>query len=172
MSAVFSECRRYRYRLDRELEGCQPPVAFLLHNPSTADDAVDDSTSRRGIGYARAWGCRKLIFVNPWAFVATHKRDLWKSVDPVGPDNDGHIRAVADEIADAGGLFIGAWGNVKPPRQHKSQALARLEFLAELVVNRGCKISALAINKNGSPGHPLYIPNDATLSMWKGRDSH
>jgi hypothetical protein len=56
MSAVISPCGRYRYRLDRPLSARGPTIAFLLHNPSTADAENEDPTSRRGIGFANRKG--------------------------------------------------------------------------------------------------------------------
>jgi hypothetical protein len=74
MSAVFSACRTWRYRLDREFIQSGPTIAFGLHNPSTADENTDDPTLRRGIGFARTWGAGRLIFVNPWAGCATNPK--------------------------------------------------------------------------------------------------
>lgn len=59
MSAVLSECRRYRYVLRRYwgdgLSGGRAAI-FIGLNPSTADEASDDPTIRRCIGFAKAWG--------------------------------------------------------------------------------------------------------------------
>src|SRR6202034_4694718 len=104
MSAVISLDGLHRYRLDRPLGGTGPTIAFNLHNPSTADGDKDDPTSRRGIGYARASGASRLVYVNPWAGRATKPGDLWKMTDPVGPMNDHYLRIVADEVAQSGGF--------------------------------------------------------------------
>lgn len=71
MSAVISPCGRYRYRLDRPLSARGPTIAFLLHNPSTADAENEDPTSRRGIGFAKLWNAGRMVFANPFAGRAT-----------------------------------------------------------------------------------------------------
>ncbi|MEQ1941486.1 DUF1643 domain-containing protein [Mesorhizobium sp. VNQ89] len=171
MSAIFSECRRYRYRLDRTI-GSGPPVAFLLHNPSTAGEVADDATSRRGIGFAQALGFGRLIFINPWAMIATKPRDLWAADDPVGPSNDDHIANVACEIAREHGVIVGAWGRIAPPSPKRAAAKQRIDHVLEIVLRNGSAVYALGINMDGSPKHPLYLPANATLCRWKGRDSH
>ena len=45
-TALFSPCGRFRYRLGRRW-GEGPTVAFVLLNPSTADQLRDDPTVRR-----------------------------------------------------------------------------------------------------------------------------
>ncbi|MER8723818.1 DUF1643 domain-containing protein [Mesorhizobium sp. M1027] len=171
MNATFSECGKYRYRLDRMI-GDGPPIAFLLHNPSTAGTENEDPTSRRGIGYAKAFGFGRLIFINPWAMVATRPRDLWLAEDPVGPLNDSYIRDAVVEVSNEGGKIIAAWGRVDPPAAKRAAASARIAAVLDLVERNGVKLFALGMNRDRSPKHPLYMRKDATLSIWTGRDSH
>ncbi|WP_352882224.1 DUF1643 domain-containing protein [Mesorhizobium sp. M0910] len=166
MTAIFSECRQYRYRLDRPIGGRRPPVAFLLHNPSIADEEADDATLRRGIGYAKLWGCERLTFINPWARIATLSRELWASGDPVGPLNDGHILRAATEVKEAGGFIVLGWGVIRPPRQYLPAATSRLRDVEQLVRETGCEIRALGSNKDGSPKHPLYISRESKPFLW------
>lgn len=168
MSAVFSDCGRYRYRLDRELGGSGPPVAFLLHNPSTAGGEKEDATSRRGIGFANAWGAVRLTYINPWAGVATKKTDLWCMADPVGLHNLYHIEAVTSEIKAAGGFIVCAWGDIKPPAQLRRVALGQLGEVIRVVRATGSDIRVLGLTLNGSPRHPLYLPASAVPTSWRG----
>lgn len=170
MNALFSECRQYRYRLDRDI-GSGPPIAFLLHNPSTASEIADDPTSKRGIGFARSLGFGRLVFINIWARVATNPKDLWLSDDPVGPDNDHHIGEVAREIVHGAGIFVGAWGRISPPASKRVAAVARVSRVTGIVYQNGADILAFGTNLNGSPKHPLYLPKDAKPSKWASRDS-
>ncbi len=168
MEALFSACGRYRYRLDRTIGMFGRPVGFLLHNPSVANQAADDPTSRRGIGFAHSWGNNRLIFVNVWAAVATKPRDLWAIDDPIGPDNDYFIRQVATEIAGEGGYFVIAHGKISPPSDVKKSAFARVSHVMDLLEKVGCDLRCLATNKDGSPKHPLYVPyGGAPLPYWR-----
>ena len=166
MRAVFSPDRLYRYRLDRDIGMFGPPVGFTLHNPSTADDSADDPTSTRGTNYAKAWCCSRLIYVNPWAGIATRKPDLWKMADPVGPDNDFHIEAVAREIADGGGFMVAAWGDVSPPARLRDTVRMRLKAVETILRDCGCDIRALGVTGTGAPRHPLYMRSDAVPVAW------
>lgn len=166
MSAVISTCGRYRYRLDREIAYPGQVVAFMLHNPSTADAERDDPTSRRGVGFARAWGASRLIYVNPWAGRATKPSDLWKMDDPIGPDNDWHIEAVSREVVNSDGFFVFAWGAVSPPVHLRADVRKRLASVEEIVRSAGCDVRALGVTKDGAPRHPLYLRSDAKPMPW------
>lgn len=169
MSAILSDCGKYRYRLDRPFVMCGPTIAFGLHNPSTADGEIDDPTSRRGIGFARSWGAGRLVFVNPWAGRATKPEDLWKMADPIGPMNDFYIAQVAREVVESGGFFVFAWGAVSPPRHLKYAATSRLHHFADLVRAIGCDVRALGLTKAGQPRHPLYLKADSKPEPWPTR---
>ena len=65
--AEFSGCRQYRYAFWRKwAEG--PQVLFIMLNPSTADECVDDPTIRRCIRLAKGWGFGSLAVGNLFAF--------------------------------------------------------------------------------------------------------
>ena len=172
MSAIFSECGNFRYRLDRQI-GEGPPIGFILHNPSTAGAANDDPTSRRGIGFARDLGYGRLIFINPWARVATNPSDLWDAEDPVGPENDAHIRSVVAEVSKAKGTIVAAWGRINPPAAKRAQAKVRIESLVRTIEGDGGQLYALGINRDRSPKHPLYVRADTKPLPWTiSWDSH
>lgn len=160
MGAVISECGLYRYELVRELGDTGPTIGWCLHNPSTADAEIDDPTSRRGIAFSRAWGAKRMIFVNPWAFRSTDKDGLWRVLDPVGPDNNAHIGRVARECADTGGFMVLGWGKVD------KRGRARLKVVEQIIRDAGCDVRCLRTIKDGSPEHPLYIPNAAVPAPW------
>lgn len=170
MGAIFSPCRAWRYVYSRDFLFGGPTVAFMLHNPSTAGEGNEDATSRRGLAFARTWRAGRLIFVNPWAFCATDKADLWKAADPVGPENDRHIADVAREVAATDGHFIAAWGSVKPPKALKSAAIARLQDVERVIRVAGCPLKALAVTASGEPRHPLYLKGDLTPFDWPKRE--
>lgn len=104
--ALISECGLYRYRLWRRW-GIGPHATWIMLNPSTADADLDDPTIRRCIGFARAWGFSAIEVVNLFALRATNPRELGRSADPIGPDNDRHL----SEAGRAAELRIAAWGH-------------------------------------------------------------
>src|SRR3954454_5135391 len=84
-SAYLSPCRTWRYSLTRTItdpdESCCRPkggtVTFVGLNPSTADETLDDPTTRRCVRFARDWGFNRLKMVNLYAYRATKPNDLW-----------------------------------------------------------------------------------------------
>src|SRR4029078_1544091 len=86
--AIFSRCRQYRYVLRRAWRNDLPEVLFIALNPSTADEASDDATVRRCIGFARDWGFGALAIANLFAFRSSNPLSLRCATDPIGPRND------------------------------------------------------------------------------------
>jgi hypothetical protein len=141
-SADFSRDRRYRYALGRAWDDAKPTVLFVGLNPSTADHRVDDPTIRRCIRFAADWGFGRLLVGNLFAFRTPSPDVLRRAADPVGARNDLWLRRLA---ADAD-LTVAAWGN-------GGSFLARDRRACELLGSLHC----LAITKQGSPQHPLYV---------------
>lgn len=157
MSAIISDCGQYRYLLTREsgLPLAEAPAAlFIMLNPSTADATLDDPTIRRCRGFAQAWGCSGLAVANLYAYRATNPRELLLCADPVGPENDTRLAALAREYSD----IVCAWGkNAKPDR---------VDAVAAILQSSGVRLWCLGTNKDGSPKHPLYVKQDQQLIRW------
>jgi hypothetical protein len=169
MTAVFSPCGQYRYRLDRLIpeNASGMTVAFVLHNPSTAGEDHDDPTSRRGIGFARRFNASRLIFVNLFAGIATRPHELWAMADPVGPNNARHLATVACEVERTKGFCVFAWGAVNPPKPRREHVQQHL-WAVEDIVRKYCPdVRCLGLTKSGGPRHPLYLPADAGLAVWQ-----
>lgn len=145
--AIFSEDRRYRYRLWRNW-GEAPELVVIGVNGSTADEKQNDPTVRRSIGYARRWGCGGLIMLNVFGLVSTDPRGLYEAEDPVGPDNDAHLVACCRDPAR---IVLAAWGN------HGAH-LGRSRAVRDLLSFRG--LECLGRTKAGEPKHPLYLRAD------------
>lgn len=67
--AVLSADGKFRYSLTRSwaAEGAPLlPMCFVMHNPSTADAAVDDPTIRKCIGFAQRANCRERLASLPY----------------------------------------------------------------------------------------------------------
>lgn len=118
-------------------------VTFVMLNPSTADDTQDDPTVRRCVAYAKAWGHAAVRVVNLFALRATDPATLRVHPDPVGPENDFYI---AKAVRDAA-VAVCAWG-----------AHGTLHGRGEAVEALIPRPTALALTRDGTPRHPLYLP--------------
>lgn len=143
-NAMFSPCRRYRYALsicwDAGLSRCM----FVMLNPSTADEFVDDPTIRRCKGFARDWGFGGLWVGNLFGFRSTEPSGLLDADDPVGPANDAALRWMA---LDAG-LLVYAWGAWPDAVDRACQIAHLLGFM---------RARHLGLTASGAPRHPLYL---------------
>lgn len=144
---IFSPCRKYRYTLWREWIGGEGYAMFVGLNPSTADETLDDPTIRRCIAFAKAWGYAGLCMTNLFAFRATQPEDMKAASDPVGPDNDLHLKA----LAEGAGVIVAAWGVHGTYRGRHNAVRAMLP-----------ELRCLALTKDGHPGHPLYLRKTLT----------
>ncbi|NTI22396.1 DUF1643 domain-containing protein [Rhizobium rhizogenes] len=144
MTAVISACGSYRYRLERSWDSELPTVAFIMLNPSTADAAQDDPTIRRCVGFAKSWGFGRLIVGNLFALRSTDPTTLYMHSDPIGPDNNAHLRA----IAACAEQIVFAWGNHGLLHERGRRVAEMLDH---------CNVSALHVTSKGQPGHPLYV---------------
>jgi len=142
--AIIDPTGQYRYTLWRICNHDLPMVLFIMLNPSTADENVDDATIRRCIGFAKAWGYGSLEVVNLFAYRATDPRQLKVANDPVGPDNDAYILREASR-ADR---IILAWGT-------NGTLLGRNRKVYSLVARY--KPECIDISLDGHPKHPLYL---------------
>ncbi len=158
-SAIISPCGRYRYRLDRDINmpGMPGPViAYFGVNPSTADAATEDQTTRRWISFAAREGARRYVAGNPFAFRTKNVRDLAMAIDPVGPDNDAHITQIIEESD----LLVPCWGSrAKLPRRLH----ARLDALLSTLEASGKPVKVFGWTASGDPVHPLFLRDDTPL---------
>ena len=152
-SAEFSECGLYRYMLTREWADllASQRCVFVLLNPSTADAEKDDPTIRRCVGYARQWGFGSLAVLNIFAYRSTDPTNLLLMGDPVGPKNrEFFVRTLGSVPLP---FVVCAWGRWGYYRDQGRQALGWIKKC-------GCEPMALQVNKDGQPGHPLYLRKD------------
>lgn len=154
-TAILSPDRVYRYSLVRDVPHFTGPdrghAVWLLCNPSTASETIDDHTVRKGRGFSALWGFSSMEFVNRAAYRSRHPRELLHVEDPIGPDNAAHLTA-AFERAD---LVIFAWGLAWPTK------LDRLALIPD-VPGAMC----LGRTKSGAPCHPLMLKYDTPLQPW------
>jgi hypothetical protein len=119
-------------------------------NPSVADHTKNDNTIRKLLGFTHALGYRTLVVVNVYGLRSTDPKALPKHPDPVGPENQKYVQ----EACEAADLRVAAWG-----RHAKPQDVAK-------VLSLGYDWTALQVNKDGSPAHPLYLPGNLVPQPW------
>ncbi len=97
------------------------------------------------MGYAARWGYGGIIVVNLFALRSTDPNNLCTSDDPIGPENYHYIFQASWDV----NLTIAAWGIRGKYLKQDEKVLAQLT-----------NPHYLALTKNGSPHHPLFLRNE------------
>jgi len=129
--ATFSDCTKYRYRLDISLKVATDSdtkiVCAVMQNPSVANSKIADKSVQfleklvftKGI--PQFSGVRKLIVVNQFAFVQIN--DFSGQDEYIGPENNLHIgRAISESD-----IILVAWGSSNAYEARKSKINAMLK---------------------------------------------
>lgn len=157
-SAVISNCGKYRYALGRSWGDCgrdwPRAVVWIMLNPSTADAEFDDPTIRRCISFSQSWGFDCLRVVNLFGLRATDPAELGRVADPVGPENDEHIRLLLGEAS----RVIVAWGANKAVGDRAKEVLRMAQVGASM--DKYPCVECLGTTAEGHPRHPLYVRAD------------
>ncbi|MFA9373312.1 MAG: DUF1643 domain-containing protein [Poseidonibacter sp.] len=85
--------------------------------------------------------------INLFALRATDPNELYKSIDPIGIDNDRYLKLITSKSDKV----ICAWGNHGTFNNRNNEVL-------KLIDNK----YYLKMNKTGEPAHPLYLKSDLT----------
>ncbi len=152
--AILDPTGMYRYSLWRTVGNNNKKAAFIMLNPSTADEKIDDTTLKKCMYYAKTWGFGKLEVVNLFALRSTDPANLKLSVDPIGPENDIYLHAA---VKSADRVFA-AWGE-------KGILLGRDKTVLSMFPHTS--IYALKMTTKGQPRHPLYLPNNIQPFLFK-----
>jgi hypothetical protein len=165
-SAVFSDCGRYRYRLERRLPTGSRTMSVTMLNPSIADATKPDPTITKLLGFCSRLDVGRLIVTNLAALVSTDPKGLTEVGDPIGVENDAHILAAAMD-AD---LLIVAWGaGVTMLRGLAADRVARVtEILRgrERLGGDGREVWCWGTSKHGHPRHPLMLAYTTPLELF------
>jgi hypothetical protein len=159
-AAIFggpNDC--YRYQLRRTWDEKKPHAMFIMMNPSAADENWDDRSVAKCYRYAKKWGGYGGIYIgNTFAYRATDKKRLGGIAEPIDPENDKHLI----EMAKLAGIVIFAYGK---PGHGRLQAQGHR--VAKVLINKGVKPYVLRLTKDGTPWHPLYLPEALKPVEWK-----
>lgn len=157
MTATFSPCRAYRYTLSRHWHVACPVASkglltVVMLNPSTADATKNDPTIRRVIYFASSAAFDGVLVLNLFAIRTTHPAELLRRPDPVGPDNDRHLRSALEAATLLNSPVLAAWG------AYDAKGLSVADRAAAVVAMvPGVRWVCLGTTKHGSPRHPLYV---------------
>jgi hypothetical protein len=154
--AVFSDDEAYRYILARGDVNAKT-VNWVLLNPSTATEDINDPTITRCIKYAERWGYGGVFITNIFALRSTDPKNLYNSTDPVGTFNDTYIRWCAGQSE----LIVAGWGSHGKLRGRGGE-------VARLLHNVRKRPKCLKMTKAGHPGHPLYLKANLRPQPWQG----
>jgi hypothetical protein len=162
----FSPCRTYRYSLEHRFDelGWSPRLRLLPWiglNPSTADERQLDPTLRRIRGFTLKRKSERpydgFVMLNLFAFRATLPAVMKAAADPIGAENDAIIR----RYASAAGCVVAGWGA-------HGEFLDREQHVVAMLRSLNVEIFCLGRNANGSPKHPLYLPEDSAWMTFIG----
>ncbi len=160
MSAIFSECGTFRYRLERDLNQSGPIVAILGVNPSTADAETDDQTIRKDIGFGQRLGWSRIIKGNKFAFCAKDVNALRTAADPIGPENNGHL----EQIMRDADIIVAAWGPLAKLPNHLRIRYRKILVIADRV---GKPLMCFGTAQDGQPRHTLMLSYETKLAVWR-----
>ena len=152
--ATYDVNGKYRYSLWREWSTHLPRIVFVMLNPSTADEQKNDPTSRRCMGFARAWKFGSMEVVNLFAYRATNYRELFKVSDPVGAENNGFLMQAVERCP----TVVLGWGT-------RGTLLGRDRQVMSLLASRN-DLYCLGITKDGQPRHPLYVKGNTGMVLF------
>ncbi len=149
-NAVFDKNRIYRYMLSRQWGKSNDNfINFVLLNPSTADEKIDDPTIKACIKFAQNLKFGGLYVTNLFAYRTKSPKKLKESKNPIGEENNKYIKKYAHKSKSV----VVAWGNHGNFLNRDREVL---KILSEIKPPH-----CLEITKLGSPKHPLYIKRTA-----------
>lgn len=157
MSAVMSECRKYRYVLTRDVNILgEKKFGYFGINPSIADETIDDRTIKKLIVFTKLNGGSEFLIGNVFARIATDVNDLSGVDDPKGVDNAKYIK----EIIEKSDVLVPCWGS----RSKVNKELrGELDELMEILKSSGKPVLCFGLTKSGDPIHPLMLPYSTKL---------
>lgn len=163
MSAVISPCGLYRYRLERswDVPGTDGygQTTVIMVNPSTADATANDATIRKLLGFGGGrWA--NIVVGNLFAYRSTDVKALASAADPIGPENDEHLRKMIGEAF----RLIFAWGPTSKLPKHLRNRWRIVDDMARSLGKEPLSIGPTA--KDGHPCHPLMLPYSHKLQPW------
>ena len=156
LDTKLSDDRRYRFTLVRRVSMFGDGVAaWLMLNPSTADEEHDDQTIRRVMSFSAAWGYHDCLVVNLSPLRSPHPSELV----PVEAGIHGRNLHEVLQAARWARTMIVAYG------AHVGKVDRAAETLEALRAT-GVPLYCLGRTKEGHPRHPLMVRGDTKLERF------
>lgn len=145
--ALFSDCRKFRYRLWRIWDDTKPLAMYIGLNPSTANAFKLDNTVTKVGKVSKHNGFGGFYMMNLFSLVSQYPEDLLTCENPI-MDNDIHLLEVSKICHEV----VFCWGVFKESKK-------RCQQIIEMFPNALC----FKHTKDGSPWHPLYCKDTTIL---------
>ncbi|BBG20716.1 hypothetical protein RVR_P199 (plasmid) [Actinacidiphila reveromycinica] len=155
--AVFNADRTHRFALTRRWAAGGRTAVFVMLNPSTAKAAADDPTIRRCISAARRTGHQALLVLNLFSIISADPAVLVSDPQPAGPLTDDALTS----LAHLGDTVIVAWG------AGHSAIHNRADTVVQLLLDQRLELACLGTNRNGTPKHPVRLPESNPLIVYR-----
>lgn len=163
MTAIFSDCGNYRYRLERVIDtaGEGKVFAFFGINPSTADATTDDATISKMTGFATRAGAGRIIVGNVFSLISTDINGLRKGLPLRGNEHDKHFQQIIND-AD---ILIPCWGSRNKLAQ---EFRSSLDECMEILMSSQKPVRCFGKTKGtGDPCHPLMLAYSTKIIEWE-----
>lgn len=128
-----------------------------MMNPSVASEYCLDPTLAKIGRLAVKWGYGGFSVVNACDYRCTNSKLLCKVAEPCS-DANSQICASAAYHSD---MVVVGYGKLHKILQGYADKMVKS------LLTSGKPLYALAVNKDGSPQHPLYIREDSIPVIWK-----
>ena len=147
-SAILSKNRKHRYLLSRIWDLNNENILFIMLNPSSADEDIDDATTTKVISFSKKWGYGGLHICNLYTYRTSSPKKLFSVPKNKRGSNKSEIKNYAKKCSK----IVYAWGNKEkvPP------------WLNQMVPNP----SFIELSKEGVPKHPLYLKSNLKLKSF------
>lgn len=166
--AIFGGAKQeYRYQLKRIWDKNKEMMTYILLNPSTANEQIDDNTIESCVRLAKHNGFGGFIVANLFGYRATKPKELigCEKYVLIGKDNDKYI---LNSVKKTNKVVLG-WGNsVKEISTIKDYD--RDKEIAQLLEKNGHKVYCADLTVKGCPKHPLYISSKSCFFEIKWND--
>lgn len=145
--AALNEERTHRQYLYRIWNKYKPWLAYIGLNPSTAAEEKNNPTINKIINITHWNNYGGFYIFNLFTIVSPDPKVLCATIDDFTPNVD-HIKGMVQTFS-MDPVFC--WGNFEVYGRDKVMKKVFPDAMA------------LGVNKNGSPKHPLYLPNKTEL---------
>jgi hypothetical protein len=158
----FSEDRRYRYTLERDVApSCcaadRRVALFIGCNPSIANESKPDPTVTRETNFTKAWGYNVYLKGNVFALVEQDGAKFKRTYERNGIDFAN--RTWLAQLITAADIVVCVWGAMGAEVSE-----AECEAVRQMIPS--AKRHLLRRTKHGHPQHPLYLPASLKPEPW------